>query len=97
VPVSASDGKLPASGGEVSGGLTFSRSRDVPFLDIAEPSAKNYASSIDVTFDIVASLPHPDPAMGPGCTLRTGERQVTLVVEGPVMECEGGPIHTGVH
>jgi len=79
-----------ASGAELTGTFTFSRSRDVPFLDIAEPDARVYASTIDVSFDLVAVLPHPDPAMGPGCRLETGQQQVVLSVSGPVMDCTAG-------
>jgi len=79
-----------ASGAELTGTFTFSRSRDVPFLDITEPDARVYASTIDVSFDLVAVLPHPDPAMGPGCRLETGQQQVVLSVSGPAMDCTAG-------
>ena len=79
--------KVMGSGAEMTGTFTFSRSRDVPFVDIAEPEVGVYTSTIDVSFDLVAVLPHPDPAMGPGCRLETGPQQVALTVSGPVVEC----------
>ncbi len=82
--------RVTASGAEVTGTFTFRRSRDIPFLDIAEPEAGNYKSTIDVSFDLVAVLPHPDPAMGPGCRLETGPQEVALTVSGPVKECTAG-------
>jgi hypothetical protein len=91
----AEQGPVTASGAQVTGSFTFSRSRDVPFVDIEKPSAKDYSSTIDVTFDLVAVLPHPDPAMGTGCTLVTGEKQVSLLVSGRVKECTSSPAAVG--
>jgi hypothetical protein len=82
---------VDSSGAIVTGTFTFSRSRDVPFADIAEPEARVHTSTIDASFDLVAVLPHPDPAMGPGCRLETGPQQVTLSVSGPVRECTVSP------
>ena len=96
-PEQSATAAVTGAGALVTGTFTFSRSRDIPFLDIAAPKARDYESSIDATFDLVAALPHPDPAMGPGCTLVTGERQVSLVVSGPVVECSGGPAVGGWH
>jgi hypothetical protein len=102
-PLDESTGQPPedpapvtASGAQASGTFTFSRSRDVPFVDVAHPEAKQYESTIDATFDLVALLPHPDPAMGPGCRLETGEQHVSLLVTGPVVECRGH-FTTGAH
>ncbi len=89
-PAGVGQTSVTATGAEVTGNLTFSRSRDVPFLDILEPEAKIYTSTIDVDFDLSAVLPNPDPAMGPGCRLATGEQHVSLLVTGPVVECKPG-------
>ena len=83
--------QVTASGAQVMGTFTFRRSRDVPFVDIAEPEVGDYTSTIDVSFDLVAVFSHPDPAMGPGCRLETGPQQVALTVSGPVSECSVGP------
>ena len=40
------------AGGLVGGTFTFSRSRNVPFVDIKEPEVRVYESSIDVEFDL---------------------------------------------
>jgi hypothetical protein len=79
---------ISSSGANVTGTVTFARSRDVPFIDIRSPELKTYQSSLDVTFDLVAILPHPDPAMGTGCRLETGEQHVTVLVAGPVVDCQ---------
>ena len=81
---------MVGSGAQVTGTFTFSRSRDVPFLDIAEPEARTYTSTIDVSFDLVAVLPHPDPSQGSGCRLETGPQELALTVSGPVQECSAG-------
>ncbi len=79
---------VTASGADVTGTFTFTRSRDIPFIDIASPDVKTYQSTLDATFDVVAVLPHPDPAMGVGCRLETGEQHVMLLVAGPVIDCK---------
>jgi hypothetical protein len=89
-------GHVIASGADVTGTITFTRSRDIPFIDNQSPELKTYQSSLEVTFDLVAVLPHPDPAMGTGCKLVTGEQHVALVVSGPVMDCTSHPT-LGVH
>jgi hypothetical protein len=76
--------------------VTFTRSRDIPFIDDGRPEARDYQSTIDVVLDLVAELPHPDPAQGSGCRLVLVDQHASLVVEGPVVECESHPT-TGVH
>jgi hypothetical protein len=89
-------GPVTASGALVTGTFTFGRSRDIPFVDLDQPTAKDYSSTIDITLDLVAVLPHPDPAMGAGCKLVTGEQHVSVLVSGPVKECSSG-VRTGAH
>jgi hypothetical protein len=79
--------------GIVVGTFAFSRSRDVPFVDIQEPDARVYEASIDVDFDLQITDLTGTPAGMPtlGCTLATGKQRAHLVQRGPVQMCSGQP------
>jgi hypothetical protein len=79
--------------GIVVGTFAFSRSRDVPFVDIQEPNARVYEASIDVDFDLQITDLTGAPAEMPerGCTLATGKQRAHLVQRGPVQMCTGQP------
>jgi hypothetical protein len=81
------------SGAVVVGTFAFSRSRDVPFIDVQEPSDRVYQASIDVDFDleITDSTGTPAGMQELGCTLATGKQRAHLVQRGPVRMCTGQP------
>jgi len=83
-----------ASSGLAAGTFTFSRSRNVPFVDIKDPEMRVYESSIDVEFDLALTDLSGAPAGPPpeaGCTLTTGKQTAHLVQSGSVGACEPGP------
>ena len=66
-----------------TGSLSFTRSRDVPLADIADPAARDYTSTID--FELSALLTDS------GCSLKT-DGQLHLEQSGPLLECERGKL-----
>jgi hypothetical protein len=79
------------SGGLAGGTFTFTRSRDVPFIDIDDPEERVYEASIDIEFDLVLTDLSNAPAGMPelGCVLTTGPQRAHLVQRGPVDYCTG--------
>ena len=79
------------SGGLAGGTFTFTRSRDVPFIDIKRPEERDYEASIDIEFDLVLTDLSNSPAGMPelGCVLTTGPQTAHLVQRGPVNYCTG--------
>lgn len=76
---------LRSSGSKATGTFRFARSRNVPFVDIAEPPEMNFTSTIELEFDLVATLPTPQGDSG--CELVTGKQSASIEVSGPVVWC----------
>ncbi len=78
--------------GLAGGTFTFTRSRDVPFVDIKDPDERVYEASIDIEFDLVLTDLSNAPAGMPelGCTLTTGLQRAHLTQRGPVNYCTPG-------
>ncbi|HTM46212.1 MAG TPA: hypothetical protein VL137_14730, partial [Polyangiaceae bacterium] len=81
----APDAGMPqvmSSGALATGSFTFTRSRNIPFVDFKDPGVGNYDCTIDVQFDLVATWLH--------CEMVTGAQQASITTSGTVKDCDNG-------